>query len=149
MARISAAENERAVLGFRREALAEGVQLARVALRRGESSLFHHHTRTRDTFYVLSGELVVTLRVAVGSSGYHLLSAERREMPGLNGPVTRVVLGCGDVLVVEPGVVHCAANLAETPCEFLCIEGPGEYDFVQEDAPDSPPSTESGRSGRT
>src|SRR5882672_671238 len=59
----SALENERSVLHFRREPLADGVQVAHVAVRRGENSLVYHHTWTRDTFYVMSGQLMVTLHV--------------------------------------------------------------------------------------
>ena len=137
MARISQAENERRVLGFRRDLLANGVHLARVALRKGESSLFHHHPKTRDTFYVLKGELSVTIRVHEerATPGYHLVCRRAEQwIDNVAGrPAVRVFLGCGDVLVVEPGVVHCAANLREAPCEFLCIEGVGEYDFILED----------------
>lgn len=133
MPTISAAENERAVLSFRREPMADGIQMARVALRQGESSLFHHHSRTRDTFYVLKGELVVTLRVASGSPGYYVIAKPRREAAGPEPRMTRVTLGPGDVLVIDPGIVHCAANLAAAPCEFLCLEGVGEYDFIQEE----------------
>jgi mannose-6-phosphate isomerase-like protein (cupin superfamily) len=129
---VSAAENEQAVLSFRREALVDGIQLARVALGQGESSLFHHHTRTRDTFYVLKGELVVTLRVASGSPGYYVIARPRREAAGPEPRMTRVTLGPGDVLAFDPGIVHCAKNLGETPCEFLCVEGIGEYDFIEE-----------------
>jgi hypothetical protein len=32
--------------------------------------------------------------------------------------------------VIEPEVVHCASNLDEEPCHFLCIEGIGRYDFL-------------------
>jgi len=36
----------------------------------------------------------------------------------------------GEVLVLEPQVVHCASNLEDAPCRFLCIEGIGRYDFI-------------------
>ncbi len=135
---ITAAENEKNILGFRREQLADGVQVAHVAARRGESSLLHHHTRTRDTFYVLAGQLTVTLHVpldSIPSDCYHSLS---RVKPLISSTVAgqqthRVLLAPGDVLVIEPGVVHCASNLHEPVCRFLCIEGVGEYDFIQED----------------
>jgi quercetin dioxygenase-like cupin family protein len=136
MARVTQEENEASVLRFRRDKVNENVHVATVALRRGESSLFHHHTRTRDTFYVMSGQLVVTLKHRDGPSpGYHAVTVHppKTERTRTGWPVTRVVLLCGDVLVVEPGVVHCAANLSDEPCEFLCIEGVGEYDFVLED----------------
>ena len=135
---ITAAENERNILGFRREQLADGVQVAHVAARRGESSLLHHHTRTRDTFYVLSGQLTVTLHVpldSIPSDCYKSLSRVKPLIsPAMAGQQThRVQLAPGDVLVIEPGVVHCASNLHEPICRFLCIEGVGEYDFIQED----------------
>lgn len=133
--RISPEENERRALSFRRERLTEGVQVAHVAVRKGENSLFHHHSRTRDTFYVMSGQLTVTIRLGGSEKPYHLIGAcpplETRD--GAGQPVHRVTLGAGDVLVVEPRVVHCAANLHDEVCRFLCIEGVGEYDFVQTD----------------
>jgi hypothetical protein len=45
----------------------------------------------------------------------------------------RFLLAPGDVLVIEPGVVHCTANLDDAICRFLCIEGIGDYDFIQDD----------------
>ena len=45
--------------------------------------------------------------------------------------VHQVSLAPGDVLVMEPGVVHCAANVDEAPCHFMCIEGIGTYDFIE------------------
>lgn len=138
MAVITAAENERNILGFRREPLGDGAQVAHVAARRGESSLLHHHTRTRDTFYVLSGRLTVTLHLplnSISSDCYHSLCGVKPIVSiGVDGRQThRVRLAPGDVLVIEPGVVHCASNLDDAVCRFLCIEGIGDYDFVQEE----------------
>ena len=138
MAQITAAENESGLLGFRREQLADGVQVAHIAARRGENSLLHHHTRTRDTFYVLTGQLTITIHLtgdSIPSDCYHALC---RVTPSISrdrdGRLThRVQLAPGDVLVIEPGVVHCASNLHDAICRFLCIEGIGEYDFILED----------------
>jgi mannose-6-phosphate isomerase-like protein (cupin superfamily) len=135
---LTAAENERTILGFRRETLADGVQVAHVAARRGENSLLHHHTRTRDTFYVLSGELTVTLHLAsdaIPSSCYSAVCALKPSVsPGSAGQhIHRVQLLPGEVLVIQPRVVHCAANLRDEVCRFLCIEGVGDYDFIQQD----------------
>ena len=135
---ITATENENRILGFRREQLADGVQVAHVAARRGENSLLHHHTRTRDTFYVLTGQLTVTLHLAadsISSDCYHSLCRVKPIISlGVAGQQThRVQLAPGDVLVIEPGVVHCASNLHDAVCRFLCIEGVGDYDFIQED----------------
>ena len=131
--RISPEENERQALSFRRERLAEGVQVAHVAVRQGENSLFHQHSRTRDTFYVMSGQLTVTVHVGATPRPYHVIASRQplETRDGAGRPVHRVFLTAGDVLVVEPGVVHCAANLHEEVCRFLCIEGVGEYDFIQ------------------
>ena len=138
MTATTAAENERSILEFRREQLAEGVQVAHVAARRGENSLVHHHTRTRDTFYVLSGQLTISLYLAsadIPSDCYNTIGVyELIISKGEDGQnVHRVILQRGAVLVIEPGVVHCASNLHDDVCRFLCIEGVGDYDFVHDD----------------
>src|SRR5436190_14109592 len=132
-------QNEARVLHFRRELVREGVHIAHVGLRRGESSLFHYHSTTRDTFYVMGGALTVTLMVeqhVEPPTPYRaLVGAEvtvARRAGG--GEVHKVRLSPGGVLVVEPRVLHCAANVDEAPCHFLCIEGVGAYDFVEADA---------------
>jgi mannose-6-phosphate isomerase-like protein (cupin superfamily) len=138
MPAITAAQNERNILLFRREVAGDGVHIAHVAARRGENSLGHHHTRTRDTFYVISGQLTVTLYLQPDQEPnlcFQTIGAQSHHTPSSNGTrqVHRVVVTPGDVLVVEPNVVHCAANLEEAICRFICIEGVGDYDFVQDD----------------
>lgn len=127
--------NEASVLHFARERLADGVHVANIALRRGENSLFHVHTETRDTFYVMSGRLTVHVRVAQAAAelGYRgLLSTPPEVVTAADGETThRVVVLAGEVLVIDPGVVHCAMNLDDDACKFLCIEGVGAYDFVE------------------
>lgn len=127
--------NEASVLHFARERLTDGVHVANIALRRGESSLFHVHTETRDTFYVMSGRLTVHVRVSQSAPklGYRgLVSTPPGVTTGVSGEQThRVVVLPGEVLVIDPGVVHCAMNLDEDACKFLCIEGVGAYDFVE------------------
>jgi len=132
----TAAENEASIQAFRRERLAEGVQVAQVTLRRTESSLLHSHTTTRDTFYIVAGCLTLTLYEDANSPApsFHALSAtppqEREANEAKRTRVLRFRLHPGDVFIIEPGVVHCAANLDDEPCSFLCIEGVGAYDFV-------------------
>lgn len=127
--------NEASVLHFARESPADGVHIANIALRRGENSLFHVHTETRDTFYVMSGRLTVHVRVppSAQSPGYRgLFSTPPEVTTGADGQDThRVAVLVGEVLVIEPGVVHCAMNLDAEACKFLCIEGVGAYDFVE------------------
>jgi len=129
----TAVENEASVQAFRRERLGEGVQVAHVTLRNGESSLLHSHTRTRDTFYIIAGCLTLTLyeHEHAKAPGFRAVSVTSTEVRETNsGRVHRFKLHQGDVFVIEPGVVHCAANLDDEACSFLCIEGVGEYDFV-------------------
>jgi mannose-6-phosphate isomerase-like protein (cupin superfamily) len=127
-------KNEATVLSFSREKAFDGVHLARIALRKGENSAFHSHPTTRDTFFVMGGCLSIDIRVGMDRpdalySGIRIAAIEPRHAAGQL--THRLTLMPGDVCVVEPGVVHCAMNLAETPCHFLCIEGVGEYDFIE------------------
>jgi len=134
MARLPHEENEAKILGFSRERLFEGVHMARVALRKGESSTRHLHTRTRDVFFVMSGRLTITVHVphARPVQGYRALSSSVDvQQAGDGGAIHRLLLGPGEVAVIYPGAVHSATNLDAEPCHFLCIEGVGEYDFIQ------------------
>ena len=129
----TAAENEASVLAFRRERVSDGVQVAHVTLRRGESSLLHSHTRTRDTFYVAVGCLSLSIyeQASTPKPSFRAVNAGEPEVRETSsGRVLRFRLLSGDVFVIEPNVVHCAANLDDEACSFLCIEGVGEYDFV-------------------
>lgn len=135
----TAAENEASIQSFRRERLGDGVQVAHVTLRRGESSLLHSHTRTRDTFYIVAGCLTLTLYERAdsprpGFQAINVAPAETQEThetrAAKSSRVHRFRLVPGSVFVIEPGVVHCAANLDHEACSFLCIEGVGEYDFI-------------------
>jgi quercetin dioxygenase-like cupin family protein len=130
---LTAVENEARISSFRRERVTCDVQIAHVTLRRGESSLVHSHSRTRDTFYIAVGCLTLTLyeRADTPQPSFQSISARPAEVrEGRTGRVLRFELHPGDVFVIEPGVVHCAANLAEEACSFLCIEGVGAYDFL-------------------
>jgi mannose-6-phosphate isomerase-like protein (cupin superfamily) len=126
---------EATVLAFQREHVFEGVHLARIGLRQAENSTFHTHTSTRDTFFVMAGRLTVDIRVgdAPPSQQYHVLRVGTSDESNMSvrGTTHRVLLYPGDVCVVEPRVVHCAMNLDSDPCHFLCIEGVGEYDFIE------------------
>ncbi|HKO49648.1 MAG TPA: cupin domain-containing protein [Polyangiaceae bacterium] len=129
----TAVENEASIQSFRRERVAEGVQVAHVTLRRGETSLLHSHTNTRDTFYIAAGCLTLTLYEHAGTPtpSFQPISARPAEVREQRaGQVLRFRLHPGDVFVIEPNVVHCAANLDDEACSFLCIEGIGTYDFV-------------------
>jgi mannose-6-phosphate isomerase-like protein (cupin superfamily) len=133
--------NEASILFFRRDLIADGVRVARIGLRKGESSTFHYHTRTRDTFYVMAGRLTIVLRLSTVDvrGAYH---APLRQSPEVvvdtrGGFVHRARVTVGESFIIEPNVIHCATNIDDEPCHFLCIEGVGEYDFVEVSANDS------------
>jgi mannose-6-phosphate isomerase-like protein (cupin superfamily) len=126
---------EGGVLAFRRERLEEGVHLARISIRPGETSTPHYHPTTRDIFYVMSGVLTVAVEVNPddASPPYRFLCAGDPEVARIEDgkKIHRVRLMPGDILAVNPLAVHCTSNAGETPCSFLCIEGIGDYKFVQ------------------
>jgi hypothetical protein len=106
----TAAENEASVQSFRRERLGDGAQVAHVTLRRGESSLLHSHTRTRDTFYIVAGSLTLTLYEDENTPtpSFHALSTGRPEVRERNaGRVLRFRLQPGEAFVIEPGSPLC------------------------------------------
>jgi quercetin dioxygenase-like cupin family protein len=125
---------ESSVLSFHRELVHDGVHVANIGLRKGEASTFHHHSETADTFYVMSGALTITLYVEAGREAPHyrsLCATPPRVERLVDGrEVHRARLVAGDVFVIEPNVVHCASNMDDEPCRFLCIEGIGRYDFI-------------------
>ena len=127
-------DREASVLYFQRDEPHQGVKVARIGLRRGENSSFHSHTRTKDTFYVMGGRLTVTLQIPPdGAPHYRSLSSAPIEIDRrlASKEIHTVRLSPGDVFVIEPGVRHCASNLDDADCHFLCIEGIGDYDFVE------------------
>ena len=126
---------EGGVLAFRRERIEEGVHLARIAIRPGETSTPHYHPATRDIFYVMSGVLTVAVEVNPDDAllPYGFLGAGPAEVArsASGKEVHRVRVLPGEILAVNSLAVHCTSNADETPCSFLCIEGIGDYKFVQ------------------
>jgi quercetin dioxygenase-like cupin family protein len=69
---------------------------------------WHYHSAIQDTFYVLEGCIVVSLR----------------------GPDEDVRLGPGDTYSVEAKRPHRVANGGTGSSTFLVLQGVGEYDYV-------------------
>lgn len=131
------ADIESSVLSFQRDDVHPGVHVANIGLRKGEASTFHRHTETRDTFYVMSGALTVSVKIdpARATPHYRSLCATPPRIEKVSGveanrETHHLYILPGEVLILEPQVVHCASNLNEEPCRFLCIEGIGRYDFI-------------------
>lgn len=128
------ADIEARVASFWRDEVAPGVQIAHITVREGQTSSLHRHTKTSDTFYVMEGELTVTVHVDVTNKTVHYRTLGARP-PGVKTiapqrEVHEIRILPGEVLIVLPGVAHCTTNVGTGTCRFLCIEGIGPYDFV-------------------
>lgn len=136
-------EIESGVLSFRRERIEDGVLLARVAIRPGETSTPHYHPETHDTLYVMKGVLTVKVEVASGTPvpPYRAMCGRAPEISQRDsgGEIHTFRLHPGEILVIDPPAVHCTSNAGGTPCSFICIEGIGEYRFIP--AEGVPPSS--------
>jgi mannose-6-phosphate isomerase-like protein (cupin superfamily) len=80
--------------------------LAEATIPVGEETEAHHHPRTEEIYYVLSGR------------GLMSLGMERREV------------GPGDGILIPPGTLHKIRNIAATPLVILCCCAPP---YSQED----------------
>jgi mannose-6-phosphate isomerase-like protein (cupin superfamily) len=69
----------------------------------GTSEMAHHHERARQLFFVVRGELTMTL------------------------PTGSLVLRAGEALPIDPGTVHRAANESAAPVEFLVLSCPPSH----------------------
>jgi quercetin dioxygenase-like cupin family protein len=69
---------------------------------------WHYHNHIQDTFYVIEGQLRLSLRK----------------------PAEEVRLGPGETYSVRAGRPHAVANGGESSATFLVLQGVGEYDYV-------------------
>src|SRR6478752_6788449 len=69
---------------------------------------WHCHTEARDTFYVLSGSIRVSMRA----------------------PEAQVVLAPGESCPVAAGCPHLVENAGATSAVFLILQGIGKHDFI-------------------
>ena len=86
----------------------DGFRINELTISTSQKVPWHYHTHTRDTFYVLVGELTIYLR-------------EPKEMKHM----------CqGECYVVEPKRPHLVVNSGSDSATFLVLQGIGEYDYV-------------------
>jgi quercetin dioxygenase-like cupin family protein len=69
---------------------------------------WHYHTSVQDTFYVLEGQISISLRE----------------------PEEAITLRPCDVFSVPAGRPHLVTNAGDTSTTFLVLQGIGEYDYV-------------------
>lgn len=85
------------------------VRVVEYVLQPADRHPWHYHSEVADRFYCLEGEIEVETRA----------------------PPRRERLHPGQTLTVEAGVIHRAANAADTVSRYLLVQGVGRYDFVK------------------
>jgi quercetin dioxygenase-like cupin family protein len=93
-----------------RETVMEGADMRAVVLTldRGQHIPWHYHSTIVDAFVCLKGPMVVETRA----------------------PRMTYVLNAGERCAVPPMTAHYVHGLNDGPCEFLILQGAGEYDNV-------------------
>jgi len=96
-----------------RELIAEapGLRVQVLTLGPGQSVPWHRHTSITDTFFCLTGRVVITTRE----------------------PASEVRLMPGDRAVVPPPQPHRVAPEGGERCSFVIVQGVGEYDYLPEE----------------
>lgn len=94
----------------RRETLAEvpGLRVRLLTLLKGQNVPWHYHNHITDTFFCRRGPMLI-LTCSPDASHY---------------------LVDGDMLAVNPGTPHYAEASSAAGCDFMIIQGVGEYDYV-------------------
>ena len=92
------------------ETVMEGADMrARLlTLAAGQCVPWHYHSAISDSFVCLQGPMVVETRA----------------------PRATHVLRPGERCVVPPKTAHYVHGLDDGPCQFMVLQGVGEYDFV-------------------
>jgi mannose-6-phosphate isomerase-like protein (cupin superfamily) len=86
----------------------EGFRINELTISPSQKVPWHYHTKTKDIFFVLEGEITIYLR-------------EPKEMKCLLP---------GEIFEVGPKRPHLVANSGTESATFLVLQGIGEYDYV-------------------
>ena len=94
----------------RRVTLAEapGLRVRLLTLLKGQIVPWHYHSNITDTFFCMRGPMRILTR----------------------SPDASHTLSNGDTLAVAPGTAHFVEAGSEAGCQFMIIQGVGEYDYV-------------------
>ena len=87
---------------------APGLRVRQLRLAAGQCVPWHYHIETKDTFFCMKGPMWVKTR----------------------DPDAVLVLQPGDMAEVPAGRAHYAAGVEHRACEFIVIQGVGNYDYV-------------------
>ena len=96
----------------RHERIAEtaGLRVSILTLASGDEVPWHKHTDVNDQFFCKDGAMCIETRM----------------------PASATTLEKGDTLKIPCGQPHRVMGLKGGSCQFLIIQGVGEYDFVPE-----------------
>jgi len=99
-----------------RETVMEGADMRAVVLTldRGQSIPWHYHSTITDAFVCLRGPMLVETRGVVET----------------RAPKATHVLHPGERCAVPPMTAHFVHGQNDGPCQFLILQGAGEYDNV-------------------
>jgi quercetin dioxygenase-like cupin family protein len=97
----------------KRETIAEapGLRVRRITLAPGDAVPWHHHTAITDTFFCMQGTVIIETRA----------------------PAATHVLQPGEGFAVPPKRAHTVHGNHMGRCQFMVIQGVGDYDFVPAD----------------
>jgi mannose-6-phosphate isomerase-like protein (cupin superfamily) len=94
-----------------RPVMAGGDMQARLfVLAPGDTIPWHHHTRSRDHYFVLEGIMTALTR----------------------HPEVVHAVAAGNDYVIPPGTAHQITNRTGADCRFLLLQGAGTVDWVRE-----------------
>ena len=85
-----------------------GFRITELSISPKQKVPWHYHSKVRDTFYVIEGQLRLYLQ----------------------NPKEEVRLGPGDSYSIAPRRPHLVTNGGDASATFLVLQGIGEYDFV-------------------
>ncbi len=91
-----------------RHAERTGFRISELQISPTQEVPWHFHSKVSDTFYVLEGRILVSLRE----------------------PEQMVELGPGQTFTVGPTRPHRVQNICDGSATFLILQGIGEYDYV-------------------
>ena len=95
---------------YERIAETAGLRASILTLASGDEVPWHKHNHVNDQFFCMDGAMCIETRM----------------------PASATTLEKGDTLKIPCGQPHRVMGLKGGSCQFLIIQGVGEYDFVPE-----------------
>ncbi len=88
-----------------------GLRVRQIKLAAGQCVPWHYHSEITDTFFCLTGTMRIRTR----------------------NPEAVFILRRGDSVAIRPGRTHFATGVGGQTCEFIVVQGVGNYDYVPVD----------------